>query len=353
MKICFFGPYDKDNSRNQVLLRGLGEIGAISYECWDKSFWPIRIFRLLRKHWEIRNQYDVMFVGFPGQLAVILAKIITKKPVVFDPFISLYNTVIEDRKFHSKISLQSFWYFALDWISLNIADSVIADTSAHADFYQKKFKVRKEKFIIVPVGTREDIFFPRPPNVKKDDVFIVSFHGTYIPLHGIEYIIKSAKLLEKEKSIRFRLLGTGQTFSEMKSFVEKNKLSNVDLVEKRVPYRDLPEYISAADVCLGIFGNTKKAFMVVPNKVYECLAMGKPVITADTPAVREFFKDDESIMLIDANDPFSLANAIISLKNDENKMCRLSFNGLELFRRNFTPRRIAEKMIKDISVLIK
>lgn len=353
VKICYFGSPDNDNSRNRVLLRGLDEIGAISCVCSDKSFWPFRIIRLFFKHWRVRNKYDVMFIGFPGQIAVILAKFVTRKPVVFDPFISLYNTVIEDRKFHSRISLQSLWYFTLDWLSLNIADAVIADTVAHADYYRKKFGVRKEKFAIVPVGVREDIFFPRlPKDAGRDNMFIASFHGTYIPLHGIEYIIESAKLLEKEKSVHFRLLGTGQVLPEIKSLVKKYKLSNIELIEKRLSYEELPEYISSADVCLGIFGKTEKARMVVPNKVYECLAMGKPIITADTPAVREFFKDGESIALVDADDPSSLSDCVMSLKNDINKMNKLSLNGLELSRRNFTSRIIAERMVKDISILV-
>ena len=74
--------------------------------------------------------------------------------------------------------------------------------------------------------------------------------------------------------------------------------------------------IVEADLCLGIFGNTDKAKRVIPNKVYECLAVGKPVITADTPAIRELFEDGE-LVFVSVADHISLAKAIMALKNDE------------------------------------
>lgn len=339
------------NSRNRVLEHGLKKIGAISCECTDKSFWPVRMVRLFLKHRKVKNQYDVLFVAFPGQLMVVLAKLVTRKPVIFDPFISLYNTVVEDRQFHSKVSLAALWYFVLDSISLKMADVIIADTEAHAGYYQKKFGVRKEKFAIVPVGVREDLFFPLPAK-GKNERFIVSFHGTYIPLHGIEYIIESAKLLKADESVAFRLLGTGQTLLSIKSLVRKYGLSNVALLEKRIPYEAFPEYISSADVCLGIFGKTLKAKMVVPNKVYECLAMGKPVITADTPAVREFFEPNKNIFTVDTNDPTSLVQRILELKDDRSMMERVALGGLDMFRKNFTSVGIAAKMMKDIAGLL-
>ena len=67
---------------------------------------------------------------------------------------------------------------------------------------------------------------------------------------------------------------------------------------------------------LGVFGRTAKAKRVVPNKVYQGLAMARPVITADSPAVREFFAPGEHLHTVPAGDPEALADAVVELAED-------------------------------------
>ena len=106
------------------------------------------------------------------------------------------------------------------------------------------------------------------------------------------------------------------------------------------------EKIAQADVCLGIFGDTQKTQRVIPNKVYECLAMRKPVITADTSAIRELFGDDD-MMLVKTADSESLAAAILHLKKNPEQMSKLAFNGYDKFKNNASPRVLGGKL-KDI-----
>ena len=75
----------------------------------------------------------------------------------------------------------------------------------------------------------------------------------------------------------------------------------------------LIERVAQADICLGIFGATDKARRVVPNKVYQTLALGKAVITAETPAVCEVFTSGEEMVTVPPGDPELLAGAIRAL----------------------------------------
>jgi glycosyltransferase involved in cell wall biosynthesis len=68
------------------------------------------------------------------------------------------------------------------------------------------------------------------------------------------------------------------------------ELQNVEFIEF-LEQKELTQYIHHADICLGIFGETEKAKRVIPNKVYEAMAMKKPVITGNSPAAREFLKN--------------------------------------------------------------
>ncbi len=288
-----------------------------------------------------------MLIGFSGQGMAFFAKLITRKPIILDAFISLYNTVIEDRKLHSKFSISAIYNFLLDWGSVRLADRVLLDTREHIKYFNSKFKIQSSKFDVVPVGTDNTIFYPRPE--QKHDKFIVGFHGTYIPLHGVEFIVKAAQILKNEKDIEFRFLGNGQTLGETKKNVKELGLENIKFNEERVPYEKLPKFIAGNDICLGIFGDTLKAKMVIPNKIYECAAMAKPIITEDTPAVIEYFTDKD-LKLASIADPKNLADAILELKEKPELRQEMAKNAYDKFKTFGTIEKIAQKL-KEVLLL--
>jgi len=80
--------------------------------------------------------------------------------------------------------------------------------------------------------------------------------------------------------VEFRLIGSGQTFKETKKLSKQLGLRNIEFLPP-IPIEELPYEISAADICLGgHFGLTEKAARVVPGKIYQILAMEKPIIAA-------------------------------------------------------------------------
>jgi glycosyltransferase involved in cell wall biosynthesis len=186
---------------------------------------------------------------------------------------------------------------------------------------------------------------------EKDNImFHILFWGNFIPLQGVEYIIRAAKILENDKNIIFTLIGSGQTFNQVKKEADNLKIRNVRFLCK-LPVGELPPFISKADVCLGIFGDTDKAQRVIPNKVYEAIAMAKPVITGDTPAIRELFADRENILLCQTANPNDLAEKILELKDSDTLRNRIARGGYEIFQEYAIPKVIAQKFIAELKIL--
>ena len=107
--------------------------------------------------------------------------------------------------------------------------------------------------------------------------------------------MRAAKLLEDD-DVEIRIIGTGQEEQRVAAMIrdlQPRGLHRIDFV----PLEQLADEIAAATLCLGIFGASAKAARVVPNKVFECVAVGRPVVTADTEGVRAFFDDDEIAMV--------------------------------------------------------
>ena len=333
MKILYFGIYNPNYSRNRVLIKGLKNNGVAVAECNVTYHSSITYLKLLWKYLLSKKDFDVMVVGFPGQEVMFLARCLTRKPIIFDAFTSHYEGYILDRQKFSRNSLRARWYRWLDRVSCQLADLVLLDTQAHIDYFINEFDLPVGKFRRIFVGTDSDIFYPQPEKITNAR-FTVHFHGHYIPLQGVKYIVVAAKLLERE-AILFNLVGQGQEHQAVRALAEEQSVSNINFIGE-VSYDKLSELINTADICLGVFGVGSKARVVIPNKIFEAIACAKPVITADTPAVRELFNDNENIMLCQVANPQDLADKIMILKNDTTRRARIGQAGYKLFQTNLT-----------------
>lgn len=344
-KICYFGSFDPLYSRNSIFINSLRLNGYNVKLCND----PLRPLKnyilLLKKFIKEHRDSDIIFVGFLGHydlpIAWLLAKIFRKR-LVFDAFISLYDTYILDRQVSNPKSLRAIKYYLWDFLSTHLADIVLLDTESHANYFKDKFKLKSEKVKTVYVGA-DDGFF-KPIIKKKNAKFTVCFYGSFQPLQGVDFIIEAAAFIN-DKNIQLRITGDGQTKEEMVRLSKKLKLKNIKFLP-RTSIEGIRKEIGKSDICLGIFGSSEKAGNVIPNKCYQAIAMGKPVVTMDSPAIREIFKDGKNILLIPNNNPTSLAEAIIKLKNDGELYDRLSTNAYNLFKRKLTPSKLSLDMQK-------
>ena len=98
-----------------------------------------------------------------------------------------------------------------------------------------------------------------------------------------------------------------------------------------VEYERLPDELHRAGCALGIFGTSDKAARVIPNKAFQALACGTPLVTADTPAARELLVDGESALLVPPGDPEALAAALRRLAADPELARRLGDGGLAAY----------------------
>jgi glycosyltransferase involved in cell wall biosynthesis len=97
-------------------------------------------------------------------------------------------------------------------------------------------------------------------------------------------------------------------------------------------YEQLPDAYRRAACALGIFGTGAKPARVIPNKAFQALACGTPLITADTPAARELLRDGESALLVPPGDARALASAVERLVDDPELSQRLAAVGYRAYR---------------------
>lgn len=342
--IFYTGTYEQDYPRNVLIIAALRRAGfdvreyhrTVWPDTYDKSAAvgsPRTLFRialraaiaygslsvcLMRR----RSNADLIVIGYIGQLDMLvlgsLARIL-RKPILFNPLVTLTDTLIEDRRRVPSSGLRARLIRAADALALRMSSLTLADTRANRDYLVSEFGVDADHVAVVPVGADEAIFKPASdlkPETGGDRQLRVLFYGNMIPLQGVETILLAAELLKARGDVRFSIIGTGQTYYAVRSLASNLDLNNVEFVD-RVPYQQLPQHIQNAEVVLGIFGDTAKAARVVPNKVYQAMAMGAAIISRDSSACRDMLTDGESALLVPPKDPVALANAIERLFDEE------------------------------------
>src|SRR5262249_19157480 len=244
-------------------------------------------------------------VGYPGQLDLTAARrAAAGRPVIFNPLVSLSDTLVADRGRFRENSAAGRVLRVIDRHALRAADLVVADTEASADVLADLAGISRRRVEVCFVGAEERIFSPgREPAGPFEALFV----GKLIPLHGLETVLEAARL---SPDLRFKVVGSGQLEALL-----NDRPPNVEHVPW-VEYERLPHELRRARCALGVFGTSDKARRVIPNKVFQALACGVPVVTADTPAARELLTDGASALLVPPGDAEALAFAVTQLGED-------------------------------------
>jgi len=362
-RLLWLGTYESDYPRTAVLHAGLRELGAPPLAChspvWELTRHKAGDFLSARRAPATLRRYaaawgslairqarvrgvDAIVAGYPAQLDAPwawLAARARRVPLVIDAMISLSDTLAGDRARAAGAAARAL--HAIDWTALHAGSVVIADTAAHADYFARRFRVPPERLAVVRVGAEEDRF---PPAPQVDDGPAL-FYGKLAPLHGIETVLEAAR---RPGVPPLRLIGDGQLGPWLAAELERAPPAGISY-RRWVPYDSLHDELSAASVALGIFAASPKAARVVPNKVFQAMAVGRAIVTADTPGVRELLAHERDALLVPPGDAEALADALVRLSRDAQLRHRLAAAARARYLEAGRPRVVAQALLDALA----
>jgi glycosyltransferase involved in cell wall biosynthesis len=363
--ICFFGTYNRQHTVSGILRSACREAGVEVVEChrplWEETRdkmrdyfggWSLAKLGLrylgaalsLAREWRRwGHAAPAALIGFNGQLDVLLLRWLSGRryPIILAPLVTITETLVDDRCLFHPNSAPAKLARWLDRWTLQTASLILIDTEAHRQYLIDRFAVDPGRVATWHLGADLEAFPPRPVAGGSTSSCTVLFYGQFLPLHGVDVIVRAAHLLRDVPQIRFRLIGTGPERACTMVFAEKHCPHTVSFVDW-VHYRQLAAELATCDLALGIFGTSEKARMVIPNKVYQAASVGCAIITEDSPAVREVFRDNETLRLTQAGDARALAATIRELAGDVAQRRRLAECAQTLMRERFHPARQGE-----------
>jgi len=359
MRVVFFGTYDRPHSANRLLRTAFADAGfpvvEVHEPLWEETrekgagyFSPASLVRLgaryaglgqrLRRRWRATVAAEdppLVVVGFGGQLDVLLAARICRprRALVFAPLVSLTETLVEDRAVFAAGGMRARLVAALDRATWRRADLILIDTAAHADYLVGLGAPRAR---VAPWHLGAEPEFWAPPAATPDPRRVL-FVGRCLPLHGLGTIVEAAARLQDRA--RFVVIGRGPERAAAEA--RAHTLGVAIEWHDEVPLASLPGELARAAVVLGVFGASAKAAMVVPNKVYQAVAAGRPLVTRDGPALREVLVPDEHCLACPPADPVALAAAVATLLDDPARAARMGAAARAHLARELGPRRLA------------
>jgi len=252
---------------------------------------------------------DIVFIGFAPQLILPFFYFkLKKKVIIIDFFISVYDTLINDRNIFKRGGIAAGLSRWIDIVTLKKADHIITDTKADADYFIKEFNACSNKFETIYLEADSAVYYPRGQHKRTDllNKFVVLYFGSILPLQGIDVVLDAVKLLKNHEDIHFQIIGP---ISEKYSKPIQNNVEYINWLSQE----ELAEYIANADLCLaGHFnGEIDKARRTIPGKAYIYEMMQKNMILGDNLANRELFKETNNHFFVVMGEGKILADKIL------------------------------------------
>lgn len=175
--------------------------------------------------------------------------------------------------------------------------------------------------LVFPSGTDTELFHPMEKeyacqNLGLDPTFnYVGFIGSFHAYQGIDILINAAPLvIEKIPDTRFLLVGDGPMRKAWEKKVQEIGIQDNFIFMGYVPYREVPNYIGAMDVCVASHqGETNQAS---PVKLFDYMASGRPIVASDIDVVREIIDESGCAILTPPGNSEDLARGILTLIED-------------------------------------
>jgi len=285
-------------------------------------------------------------------LAVGLGRLLGK-PVIVDYTVGLYESRVLDNSAIKKRRWRHQLWRALDRWNVDAAAGAFTDTTRHLEALRRQFGGAR-RMTVVPVGVSDEWLHPLDdlPAREPDAPLLVQFYGGFSPFHGTEIMLRALSWLNTDPRFHFEMIGRGP---QHKAAVKRARLLGV----QRLTFIDPPErddlvrMVARADICMGALARRDKTAYIIPHRLMECMALGKPVITANSPAVQEYFTPDEHVITVPPSDPGTLARTLRALADEPAVLTRVGQAAADIIRQHYTAEQVVAPLIALLERVVR
>lgn len=239
------------------------------------------------------------------------------------------------------------------------AQKIICVSKGMKDYIIKKYNIDPSLILFASNAANIDIYDPSKRKKKLPidaNTFVLCWMGGFQPYHGIYDLVEVTELMKRDSvtGIKFLIIGDGPGKNDIMQKINHSSLSHYFHFTGFVPWIDAPSYLQLANVCLSLDTRTlnnleyRDIIGVTTIKVFEYLAMGKPVIAHDLGNAKSFF-EGQRIGWVTETKTSKLYQKIIKVKNSPHQVREYSINARKITQKKYNWDATATKIISFIS----
>ena len=244
---------------------------------------------------------------------------------------------------------------SLEWLERRMyraADHIVAVGQGYADNIAGKVDVAG-RISVVMNGVDLDQFQPREPDDRflsehgLAGKFVCSYVGTIGMAHGLEVVIEAARLLMSQgrNGVRFCLVGDGARRETLQQLARERDVEDLVVFAGRQPKERMPAILASSDACLIHLRGCELFGTVIPSKIFETMAMGRPIIMGVRGEACDLVVAADAGLVMEPDSAESLLDCIDQLIQDAQLRSRLQEHGLDFVRDNYDRDELAAKML--------
>jgi glycosyltransferase involved in cell wall biosynthesis len=209
-----------------------------------------------------------------------------------------------------------------------------------------------DRVTVIPNGVDRQFFDAggAPPR-QGPSPFMVTYIGTLGMAHRLETLLDAAAEFRGDPTVRFRLVGEGARRDALEAHARQNRLDNVDFVGER-PRDEVPRWIAESDVCAVLLRKNEVFRTVVPSKMLEIMAVGRPLLLGVEGEARLLLERARAGIAIEPENVSQLVSGIRELQGDTARSKTLGQNGREFVSREFLRERLALEYAEVLKRLV-
>lgn len=193
---------------------------------------------------------------------------------------------------------------------------------------------------LVPNGADAEMFAGADGSAFRkehglEDAFVVMYSGAHGPANDLETVLDAAKLLKEHERIRFVFVGSGKDKPRLEALKAEAGLDNVLFVPP-VPKDRIGAVMAAENAGLAILKKLDMFKTTYPNKVFDIMACGDPVLCQIDGVIRDVVEENNAGIFVEPGDPQALADAVLRLAGDPAGCRIMGENGQKAIREKFS-----------------
>jgi glycosyltransferase involved in cell wall biosynthesis len=208
-----------------------------------------------------------------------------------------------------------------------------------------------EKVHVIPNGADIETYRPEIDGQRMrkklglGDKFVVSYMGSHGISHGLSAVLDAAAMHRNRTDVLYLLIGEGAEKEMLQATRDSLGLVNVRMLPHQPP-ESMPELYAASDICLVPLRDVPIFETFVPSKLFEILAMGRPIIGSVRGEARSILERSGGALLIPPEDPAELVSAIDVLRSDPSRRAEMGRAGRAFLEANYSHAALAERYLR-------